>query len=193
MNFTERQADILSMQLSKLIGLEIIKLKEEGQTLEQNIEEYQNILSNEKELFKIIKKRLREYKKQFNMPRMTKLTNIETEDYVVEIIEEDLYVLIDKFGYVKSIDEASYSRTAEESLNEYDHIIEMKNTDKLCCFTAEGNLYQIKAEDIPKVRMREKGVLIQTLCDIDQESIISYMSFEELFESQLFFATEKVM
>ena len=192
MNFTERQADaILSMQLSKLIGLEIIKLKEEGQTLEQNIEEYQNILSNDKELFKIIKKRLREYKKQFNMPRMTKLTNIETEDYVVEIIEEDLYVLIDKFGYVKSIDEASYSRTAEESLNEYDHIIEMKNTDKLCCFTAEGNLYQIKAEDIPKVRMREKGVLIQTLCDIDQESIISYMSFEELFESQLFFATEK--
>lgn len=192
LNFTERQADaILSMQLSKLIGLEIIKLKEEGQSLETSIEEYKNILSNDKELYKVIKNRLREYRKQFNRPRMTKLTNVETEDYVVEIIEEDLYVLIDKFGYVKSIDEASYSRTAEESLNEYDHIIEMKNTDKLCCFTAEGNLYQIKAEDIPKVRVRDKGVLIQTLCDIDQESIISYMSFEELFESQLFFATEK--
>ncbi len=40
--FTEIQADaILSMQLSKLIGLEILKLHEENETLLKNIEEYE--------------------------------------------------------------------------------------------------------------------------------------------------------
>ena len=58
--FTEIQADaILSMQLSKLIGLEILKLHEENETLLKNIEEYEKILSDTKELYKEIKTRLR--------------------------------------------------------------------------------------------------------------------------------------
>ncbi len=192
LNFTERQADaILSMQLSKLIGLEILKLRDEGTSLEDSIKEYNKVLGDSKELYKVIKGRLRGFKKQFNRPRMTKLTSIDTKDYVKEIIEEDIYVLIDKFGYTKSIDEASYSRTTKESLEEYVQIVEMKNTDKLCFFTAQGNLFQIKAEDIPKVRVRDKGILLQTLCDMDKESIIFYSSFEEIFESQLLFVTKK--
>ena len=172
LNFSEVQADaILSMQLSKLIGLEILKLREEGETLENSIEEYQNILGSSKELYKVIKKRLREYKKLFNKDRKTTLTNVVTKDYVEEVIIEDIYVLIDRFGYVKSIDEASYTRTSKESLDEYSHIIEMKNTDKLCCFTAEGSLFQIKAEQIPKSKMKDKGVLIQTLCNIDKKNM----------------------
>ena len=74
--FTEIQADaILSMQLSKLIGLEILKLHEENETLLKNIEEYEKILSDTKELYKVIKTRLRSYKKMFarerrNLPMM---------------------------------------------------------------------------------------------------------------------------
>ena len=70
LHFTENQADaILSMQLSKLIGLEILKLHEEASTLQQNIAEYRNVLSSEKELHKVIKGRLREYRKTFARPR----------------------------------------------------------------------------------------------------------------------------
>ena len=113
LSFTEAQADaILSMQLSKLIGLEIMKLHEEGSQLEINIADYERILSSTKELHKVIKGRLREFKKRFARPRRTVLTTAQNESYVEEIKEEDMYVLIDRFGYTKTIDTATYSRTS---------------------------------------------------------------------------------
>lgn len=189
-NFTERQADaILSMQLSKLIGLEILKLHEESDSLSDSIKEYEKILGSNKELYKIIKKRLLEYKKIFHTHRKTMLLNTKSYDYVEEVKIEDIYVLIDRFGYTKSLDAASFSRVLEDNLKEYTYIIQMKNTDKLCCFTAEGNMFQVKAENIPRCKMKDRGTLIQTLCKIDKEEVILYTSFEQLFESQLLFVT----
>ena len=189
-NFTERQADaILAMQLSKLIGLEILKLHEESDSLADAIKEYEKILGSNKELYKIIKKRLLDYKKIFSSHRKTMLINAKSEDYVEEVKIEDIYVLIDRFGYIKSLDAASYSRVLDDNLKEYNYIIQMKNTDKLCCFTAEGNMFQVKAENIPRCKMKDRGVLIQTLCKLEKEEIILYTSFEVLFESQLLFVT----
>ncbi|WP_313131351.1 DNA gyrase/topoisomerase IV subunit A [Anaerocolumna sp.] len=191
LDFTERQADaILSMQLSKLIGLEILKLHEENDALLKSIEEYKTILGNKNELYKVIKSRLKEYKKKFTLPRSTLLANEDNAEYIIEEKVEDIYVLIDKFGYTKSLDFASFSRTAEETLKEFSHIILMKNTDKLCLFTAEGNMHQVKASAIPKCKVKDKGLLIQNLCKVDKENIILYTSFEELFESQLVFSTK---
>lgn len=189
-DFTERQADaILAMQLSKLIGLEILKLHEESDSLKDSIKEYEKILGSHKELYKVIKNRLLEYKKVFHSHRKTMLINTKTEDYVEEVKIEDIFVLIDRFGYIKSLDAASYSRVLEDNLKEYNYIIQMKNTDKLCCFTAQGNMFQVKAENIPKCKMKDRGALIQTLCKLDKEEIILYTSFEVLFESQLLFVT----
>jgi DNA gyrase subunit A len=188
--FTERQAEaILSMPLSKLIGLELLKLHQESDLLHSNIAEYTNILSNMDELHKIIIARLKAYKKKFGRARLTLLDNLTKEKYVEEIKEEDIYVLVDRFGYVKSVDSASYSRLSEETLADYSHIVCMKNTDRLCVFTEEGNMYQIKAAGIPRGRSRDKGVLIQSLCKSSHETILLYISAEDLFESQLFFAT----
>ncbi|NLL73066.1 MAG: DNA topoisomerase 4 subunit A [Clostridiales bacterium] len=190
LNFTDRQADaILAMQLSKLIGLEILKLHDEEAALLDSIKEYEMILGDKQELFKVIKKRLNEYKKKLHTDRKTKLTNAVIEDYVEEIKVEDIYILIDKFGYVKSIDSASYSRVQDDTLKEYNYIIQMKNTDKLCCFTDDGSMHQVKAENIPRCKMRDRGALIQTLSKIDKEEIILYTSFEQLFESQMLFVT----
>ncbi len=192
LDFTERQAEaILTMQLSKLIGLEILKLYEENDTLLEHIKQYELILSDQKELYKIIKARLRDYKKLFAAPRKTELANLQGTDYVEEIKIEDIYVLIDKFGYMKSLDSASYTRLTEETLRDYPHILCMKNNDKLCLFTAEGNMYQLKAMQIPKCRIRDKGTLVHNLCKVGKEEILLYSSFESLFEAQLFFATAK--
>ena len=191
LNFTERQADaILTMPLSRLIGLEIIKLHEENASLQDSIKEYSMILNDKKELFKIIKKRLRQYKKAFHKPRRTKLENTTGEVYVREIKEEDLYVLIDRFGYAKTLDLASYSRVSEETFLEYPHIIPIKNTDRLCFFTSEGNMHQIKVVDIPKGKIKDKGVLLQTLSKVGKEEILLFTPFEDLFESQLVFLTK---
>ncbi|SHO48724.1 DNA gyrase/topoisomerase IV subunit A [Anaerocolumna xylanovorans] len=191
LDFTERQAEaILSMPLSRLIGLEILKLHEENDSLKKSIDEYKLILSDSSELYKVIKNTLKNYKKTFNVPRRTKLTSITNVDYVEEVKIEDIYILIDRFGYTKSIDTVSYSRLSEDTLKEYPHIILCKNTDKLCLFTAEGNMYQVKVSQIPKCKIKDKGALIHTLCKVDKENILTYTSFEQLFESQLVFSTK---
>ncbi len=191
LDFTERQAEaILTMQLGKLIGLEILKLHDENTSLENSIQEYKKVLGDTKELYKVIKSRLRDYKKSFHTPRRTTLTHVTSSDYVEEVKIEDIYILIDRFGYTKSLDVASYSRTSEESLKEFVHIIQMKNNDRLCVFTAEGNMYQVKAESIPRCKMKDKGVLIHTLCKLNKENVILYASFEKLFDSQLLFTTK---
>lgn len=191
LDFSERQADaILAMPLSKLIGLEILKLHEEQDSLLSNIESYKKVLEHTSELYKVIKTRLRSYKKMFAAPRKTSLTDVSNCDYIEEIKIEDIYILIDRFGYTKSLDSSSYSRLSEETRKEYPHILTMKNTDKLCLFTAQGNMYQIKAMNIPKCKIKDKGILLQNLCKVKKEEILLYISFEDLFESQLLFTTK---
>ena len=192
LDFTERQADaILAMQLSKLIGLEIQKLHAENDTLIDQIQEYSEVLGDKKELYKVIKARLREYKKQFATPRKTMLINAGSTQYVEEVKEEDLYILIDRFGYTKSLDSASYQRLSPESLKEYTHIVPVKNTGRFCLFTAQGNMYQLKVMNIPRCKAKDKGTLIHNLCKVGKEDILLYASFDTLFESQLLFVTEK--
>ena len=190
--FTEAQADaILAMQLSKLIGLEILKLHEENDELLKNIADYEKILSDVKELYKVIKGRLREYKKKFARARRTMLTDETAKAYVEEVVEEDLYICIDRFGYTKAVDAAAFGRATDEAKNEFTHIVMMKNTDKLCIFTNTGSMHQVKAEKIPRCKMKDKGTLIHALCKMDnQDEGLLYVGFEELFESVLMFATK---
>lgn len=189
--FTEAQADaILAMPLSKLIGLEILKLHEENAELLANIGEYENVLSDMKALYKVIKSRLREYKKKFAAPRKTELTDTVAKAYVEKVVVEDLYICIDRFGYTKAVDAGTFARTGEEAKKEFTHIVQMKNTDKLCIFTNSGAMHQVRAEKIPRCKMKDKGTLIHSLCKMenDEEGLL-YISFEELFESMLMFTT----
>ena len=191
LNFTDRQADaILAMPLSKLIGLEIMKLHEEGDSLTSAIAEYEKILGDKKELHRQIKLRLKEYKKKFSYARKTLLTTMENTAYVEEVKIEEINILIDRFGYTKSLDTTALQRVNEDTLKDYPHIVTMQNTDKLCLFTAQGNMYQVKASAIPKCKMKDKGILIHNLCKVDKEDILIYTSFEDLFESQLLFTTK---
>ena len=192
LSFTENQADaILAMQLSKLIGLEILKLHEENDTLIANIAEYEKVLSDSKELYKVIKGRLREFKKIFNSPRRTSLMDTVAKAYVEKVVIEDLYVCFDRFGYTKAIDAAAFGRASEETKKDFSFVLKIKNTDKLCIFTDKGNMHQVKMEKVPRCTMKDKGTLIHSLCKMenDEEGLL-YVSFEELFESILLFVTK---
>ncbi len=192
LSFTENQADaILAMQLSKLIGLEILKLHEENDTLIANIAEYEKVLSDSKELYKVIKGRLREFKKIFNSPRRTSLMDTVAKAYVEKVVIEDLYVCFDRFGYTKAIDAAVFGRASEETKKDFSFVLKIKNTDKLCIFTDKGNMHQVKMEKVPRCKMKDKGTLIHSLCKMenDEEGLL-YVSFEELFESILLFVTK---
>ena len=192
LSFTENQADaILAMQLSKLIGLESFKLHEENDTLIANIAEYEKVLSDSKELYKVIKGRLREFKKIFNSPRRTSLMDTVAKAYVEKVVIEDLYVCFDRFGYTKAIDAAAFGRASEETKKDFSFVLKIKNTDKLCIFTDKGNMHQVKMEKVPRCKMKDKGTLIHSLCKMenDEEGLL-YVSFEELFESILLFVTK---
>lgn len=190
--FTEPQADaILAMPLSKLIGLEILKLHEENEGLLSDIAEYEKVLSDVKELYKVIKTRLRQYKKMFARERRTGLTDDVAKAYVEKVVIEDLYVCIDRFGYTKAVDAPAFGRAAEETKKEYVHVLKIENTDKLCVFTNKGRMHQVKMDKIPRCKMKEKGTLIHSLCKMenDEEGIL-YTSFADLFESMLMFVTK---
>ena len=187
LSFTENQADaILAMQLSKLIGLD-----EENDTLIANIAEYEKVLSDSKELYKVIKGRLREFKKIFNSPRRTSLMDTVAKAYVEKVVIEDLYVCFDRFGYTKAIDAAAFGRASEETKKDFSFVLKIKNTDKLCIFTDKGNMHQVKMEKVPRCKMKDKGTLIHSLCKMenDEEGLL-YVGFEELFESILLFVTK---
>lgn len=191
-DFTESQADaILVMPLSKLIGLEIMKLHEEGDKLTSDITDYMRILGDEKELLKVIKKRLREFAKQFEGNRKTVLASVENVVYTKKVVIEDVYVLIDKFGYTKCMDQASFNRLTEDTVKEFPYVIPIKSDDKLCVFTANGNLHQIKVSVIPRCKARDKGVLVHNLCKLNDEDVVNYMAFEDLFDSIVLFITAK--
>ena len=189
LSFTENQADaILAMQLSKLIGLEILKLHEENDTLIANIAEYEKVLSDSKDLYKVIKGRLREFKKIFNSPRRTSLMDTVAKAYVEKVVIEDLYVCFDRFGYTKAIDAAAFGRASEETKKDFSFVLKIKNTDKLCIFTDKGNMHQVKMEKVPRCKMKDKGTLMCKM-ENDEEGLL-YVSFEELFESILLFVTK---
>lgn len=190
--FTEAQADaILAMPLGRLIGLEILKLHEEQENLAANIAQYENILSDVKELYKVIKARLRQYKKKFARERRTELADVQAKAYVEEVKIEDIFVCIDRFGYMKAMDEAAFTRASDEAKQEYPHILKMKNTDRICLFTNLGNMFQIRADKLPKCKIKDKGALVHTLCRMsNDEDALLYTAFEDLYESMLLFATK---
>lgn len=190
-DFSERQADaILSMQLQKLVGLELLKLQQEDSELQKNIKNYNRILGKKSELYKVIEEQLLEFRMRFAMERRTVITTTVSKAYVVEEKIEDLYILVDRFGYTKLIDAASYQKAAPEALQEYVHSCPIRSNDRLCIFTAQGNLYQIKASAIPRTRLKDKGTLYQTLTKIGSEDALLFLAFEDLFNSQLLFITK---
>jgi len=113
------------------------------------------------------------------------------ENYVEKVIVEDLYICIDRFGYTKAVDVASFSRAAEETKNEFTHILKVQNTDKICIFTNKGNMHQVKVDKIPRCKMKDKGALIHSLCKMEnEEDGLLYIGFEDLFEAMLMFTTK---
>ena len=168
------------MQLQRLIGLEIEKLNKEYTELNKKIEEYNILISNEKELDKYIKKDLRRIRDKYKTHRKTEIDNLEIKEIKQEIIEEDVYVLIDRFNYLKIIDEQSYVRVDSDTLKEYKEVINIKNTDNLCLFTDNGDFHQIKIVDVPISKMKDRGTPLDNLCDIEKNEVLLITPLKEL-------------
>ena len=99
LSFTDKQASaILDLKLYRLIGLEILMLKEEYEEILAKIEEYEDILNNEKSLKNVIRKELDKIKKEFGRERRTVVEDGKEAVYVAAPVkEETVYFVMDRF------------------------------------------------------------------------------------------------
>ncbi len=197
LRFSERQATaILEMRLYKLIGLEIEALQKEHDITLANIARYSDILNNYDSMVAVIIEELDAYKKAFARKRRTVIEN--GQEAIFEenkIQEQDVVFLMDKFGYARTVDVATYERNKEAANNENKYIVTCLNTGKVCFFTNTGRLHQIKVLDLPHGKFRDKGTPIDNLSNYSstEEEIIFVCDSEQFRIGSFLFATKQGM
>ena len=197
LNFTERQATaILEMRLYKLIGLEIEALMKDHETTLQNIEKYEEILGSRAAMAKVIIKELEGFKKEYASPRKTAIENAAEAVFEEKKIEEiPVILLMDRFGYAKTIDVAAYERNKEAADAENKYIIHCMNTDRLCIFTDKGQMHMVKVLDLPYGKFRDKGTPIDNVSNYSssEETMVYIESIGNLLGRKLLFASSDGM
>ena len=197
LRFTDRQAQaILEMRLYKLIGLEIEALMKEHETTLANIAKYEDILNNYDSMAQVIIDDLDALKKEYAVKRKTKIEN--AEEAVFEenkVQEQEVVLLMDRFGYAKTVDGSVYERNREAADKENKYILRCMNTGKLCLFTSDGKMHQIKVMDLPYGKFRDKGFPIDNVSNFDstKEEIVYLCDDRELFFSKFLFVTKQGM
>ena len=197
LHFTERQASaILEMRLYKLIGLEILALEKEHKETLKRIESYKKIRGSRGVMNRVIKDDLAAIRKEFAVPRRTRIEDGPEAVYVENAVPvQEVVFVMDRFGYCKLLDKSTYERNQETVDTEQVYVKRCLNTDKICLFTASGTLHQIKALDIPSGKLRDKGVPIENLSKYDgrEDRICLLTCAQELKGRKLVFATKLAM
>ena len=197
LRFTERQANaILEMRLYKLIGLEIEALMKEHEETLKNIARYEDILNHYDSMAEVIIEDLEHFKKEYARKRHTVVENGQEAVYEEKKVEEqEVVFLMDRFGYAKTVDVATYERNKEAADAENKWIVNCINTGKLCVFTNTGKMHQIKVLDLPYGKFRDKGQPIDNVSNYDStQEMVVYMCDElQLRYAKLLFATKQGM
>ncbi|MCF0147741.1 MAG: DNA topoisomerase IV subunit A [Clostridium sp.] len=184
--FTELQAEaILELMLYRLTGLEIKVFQKEYAELEKTIKKLKKILSEEKELLKVVKSELNEVVEKYGSKRKTKVISDDNEakiDVEELIIVEDVMVTLSKDGFIKRVPLKTYNRlNANPGDIEYREGDELKflfnsnTTENIVLFTNKGNMYQTKGINITESKWKDKGEKIDSIIkalSLDEENII---------------------
>ncbi|MFA5116418.1 MAG: DNA gyrase subunit A, partial [Candidatus Omnitrophota bacterium] len=168
---------ILEMQLQRLTGLERDKLEAEYLDLIKKIEIYRSILASEKKIEGIIKDEILELKEKYGDERRTEIVGqVEEIDIEDLIAEEDMVVTISHGGYIKRLSTSSYRKqrrggkgvTAMETREEdfIRHLFIASTKDYLLVFTNKGQVYWLKAYEIPEASRSSKGKAIVNLLSV---------------------------
>jgi DNA gyrase subunit A len=195
---TQIQAQaILDMPLQRLTKLEREKIQQEYAELKKKITELRRILKDEKLVYAIIVKELKEVKEEYADERRTEIrdeavTELRPEDLVKE---EDVAIVYTSSGYIKRTSLTSYRFQSRGGKGRKG--IEMKAEDVveslyvcsthsyLLVFTNKGRLYWLKALDVPDVGVSGKGKPIANLVEFQPgEKAASIVAVKEFSEKQ---------
>lgn len=179
--FSPEQTDaILSMQLSRLAGLERQKIEDELKEIQKLIKELEELLSSVKNILAKVKVELEEMREKYGDARRTKVVphgvrNISIEDMIPDVESMLVYTA---GGYVKRTDPSGYKRQKRGGVGVVDlntkeedvvtHLIQTSTHSDVLFFTDKGKVYQIKMYELPEGRRATKG-----------KSIMNFLSLED--------------
>ena len=183
--FTELQAEaIVTLQLYRLSSTDVTALINEKSDLDERVKYLEMILSNEKELLKVIKGELRDIKNAIGKPRLSVIEEEVAELKVDEthlIPKEDVMCCVTKDGYIKRSSIKSYQASVKNGIKEGDAVIYsgMVNTlDTLLVFTSQGNYFYIPVYKLTDVKWKDLGDHLSSISSLDKgknERVISVM------------------
>lgn len=176
-SLTENQAKaILGMKLSSLAKLEKMTLQNEEKDLYSSIENYNNILTNEKLQNELLKERIDTIVKKYGDNRKTELMQIDIkpEDKEIEtVVPEDVVVVLSQSGDIKRIAKTSFKtqKRGGKGVKTIDDVvldtIATNTIDNLLIFTNKGKMYRLLVDNIPIGTNISKGVKINSLINLE--------------------------
>ena len=194
-NLSEIQSRaILDMRLRTLTGLERDKLKEEYAELMKHINYLKDILNNEPLRMQIVKDELTEVKEKYGDGRKTDIVyagdDIRMEDIIAD---EDVVITISHMGYIKRTSLTEYksqnrggrgskgSATRDEDFIE--HMFIASTHAYLLLFTEKGQVFWLRAYEVPEGNKTSKGRAIQNLLNIPAEDKVkAFINVKSLSE-----------
>lgn len=144
----------------------------------------------------VIKNDLLHIKEEFSTPRKTFIEDAKEIVYIEEAEEvREVTFLMDRFGYSKVVDKSVYDKNKETAEADNSHVICCQSTDKICLFTDNGSLHQVKVSDLPFGKLKDKGTPIDNLCKYDgtKEKPVFVTAAAAMQGQILFFATKDAM
>ncbi|MFW5758475.1 MAG: DNA gyrase subunit A [Bacteroidota bacterium] len=187
---------ILSMQLQRLTGLEIEKIKDEYNELLKTIEHLKSILESIEMRMQIIKDELSEIREKYGDESRSKI-EYTANDFRVEdtIPDEDMVITISHMGYIKRtplVDFRTQSRggmgskgsvTREEDFVEY--LFHATSHNYLIFFTEQGKCFWKRVFEIPEGSKNTKGRPIQNLINITaDDKIKAFIKVKDLTDQE---------
>src|SRR2546425_5187094 len=190
-SLTDRQVDaILELQLYRLTGLEIDKVKQEYTELLEKIKDLLDVLAKEERVMVIIKKELQEIKQKHATPRLSEIVPDEGEIAIEDLIaNEGVIITITHAGLIKRTNVSSYraqrrggkgviGMTTREGQTEEDrdfieHLFTASTHDYLMFFTNAGRVYVERVHEIPDMGRASKGRSIANLLELRSDEKIA--------------------
>ena len=142
---------------------------------------------------RVIIRDLEKIKKEYGYERKTLICDAQAAVFVEEKPkEQEIVFLMDRFGYAKTIDVASYEKNAQTVDSENRYVIRCMNTDRICIFTNDGFMHQLRMAKLPLKKIKDKGVPIDNLCNYSSEkqSVVMVMASSQLKDIKLLFTTK---
>lgn len=200
-DFSEEQAEaIVTLQLYRLTNTDIVILENEEAALREQIQTLAAIIGDERTMFNLMKKELREVKKQFGNPRLSELQD-QAETIEIDtaslIVEEETFVSVTKAGYIKRTSPRSFNASTLEEMGKRDDdqlifLQNAKTTQHLLLFTNLGNVIYRPVHELIDIRWKDIGEhLSQTLMNFDTNEEIIFAELVENFDEGTYFAVTK--